>query len=168
MPNREYEKSSYDYLKVENPEVKYYNSNFKAVLLALYKNIQKILEDSTNNNTYIITVFGYSKLRSHLNKQKEENSEEEIVDLDDLILLSKNSNKIRFIIVDNCEILKSVDNFEWYNLVDLKNGIIISADFDSQELFISESDYDNHIITRDDAIVVKENQKEFVKFINLV
>ena len=160
--------SSYDYLKVENPEVKYYNSNFKAVLLALYKNIQKILEDSTNNNTYIITVFGYSKLRSHLNKQKEENSEEEIVDLDDLILLSKNSNKIRFIIVDNCEILKSVDNFEWYNLVDLKNGIIISADFDSQELFISESDYDNHIITRDDAIVVKENQKEFVKFINLV
>lgn len=159
--------SAYDYLKIDNPEVKYYNSNFKAVLTALRKNISKVLDDATNNNKYIITIFGYSKLNSHLNKQKEENPDEEMVSLDSLILLTKNSDKVRFVIVDHCELLRNVDNYEWYNLVDLKNGIIISAEFDSQELFVSDNDYDNRLITRDDAIVMKNNQKEYIKFINI-
>ena len=157
--------SAYDYLTIDNDKVKFYDANFKAVLAALYKNIEKAMEDSNNNNKYIITIFGYGKLAVHFKKLQEE-SDEEIIDLDKLILLSKNSKKIIFVIVDDYRILRSVDSFEWYNLVDLKTGILISEELDSQELFIANADYSNNIITRDDAIVVNSGRLDYIKYVN--
>ena len=179
--------SSYDYLTIENENVKFYNANFKSVLMALYKNIEKVLNDSENNNKYVITVFGYSKLQNHMKKLRGEEVEEdeedddssnddviekttndeEIIDLDDIILLAKDSDKIRFILVDNMEILKSVDNSEWYSLFDPRNGILVSGEFDDQELFMAENDYTNNSIMRDDAIVIHNGTKEYIKFVNI-
>ena len=182
--------SAYDYLTIENENVKFYNANFKSVLMALYKNIEKILNDSENNNKYIITVFGYSKLQNHMKKlrgeeveddesedEEDESSEEKsiesvndgetIIDLDDIILLAKDSDKVRFILVDNMEILRNVDSSEWYSLFDPKNGILVSGEFDDQELFMAENDYTSHTIMRDDAIVIRNGVKEYIKFVNI-
>ena len=83
-------------------------------------------------------------------------------------MLAKNSDRIRFIIVENMNVLTSVDNYEWYNLFDPKNGILVASDeFDDQELFIAESDYDRPNIGRDNAIVVKNGRKEYVKIVNV-
>jgi len=158
--------SAYDYLTIDNENVKFYDANFKAVVGALYKNIKKMVNDSSNKNHYVITIFGYNKLNNHNKGLKKDNPDEEIYDLDDLILLSQLSNKIHFIIVDGVDSLKSVDSFEWYNLADLKNGILVSSDLDSQDLFILDSTYSDYSITRDDAIVIKNGQKNFIKFVN--
>ena len=93
--------------------------------------------------------------------------DDSIIDIDDIIMLSKDSDKIRFIIVDKAEVLTSIDNYEWYNLFDPKNGILVSSDFDEQELFIAETDYNTANMTRDDAVVVKNTHKEYVKFVNV-
>ena len=158
--------SSYDYLTINNENVKFYNSNFKAVLAALYKNIEKAISETDNKNKYVITIFGYSKLRKHMVDLKEE--DETVTTIDDIIMLAKNSNKIRFIIIDNYEVLRSIDNFDWYSLFDPKNGILIAGDFDEQELFIAESDYNTQTLLRDDAVVIKNTHKEYIKFVNIL
>lgn len=159
--------SAYDYLSITNEKIKFYDANFKSVLMALDKNIKKSLSDTNNNNKYIITIFGYSKLMAHMKKLKEENPDDEIIDVDDLIMSAKDSNKIRFILLDANNLLKSVDNTPWYNLVDLKNGILIASNPDDQELFNVENGYSDSNISRDDAIVIKNTQKDFIKFINV-
>ena len=185
--------SAYDFITIdsENENVKFYNANFKAVLAALYKNIEKVIQDTENNNKYIITVFGYSKLRKHIQKLRGEDDEDleddeeddeildeetssnekeeadtNIIDLDQIIMLAKDSDKIRFVLIDNYEILKSVDGYDWYNLFDSKNGILVSGEFDEQELFIAEVDYENRAIMRDDAIVIHNAHREYIKFVN--
>ena len=181
--------SAYDFLTINNEKVKMYNSGFTSVLPALYKNIEKAINDPNNTNKYIITVFGYSKLKKHLNKLKNGNSNEDeedydeedlketeateelnedIIDIDDIIMLAKNSNKIRFILVENERILNSVDNYEWYNLFDPKNGIILTAgEFEDQDLFIAEDDYDRPHLGRDNAIVINNGHKEYIKYVNI-
>ena len=173
--------SAHDFLTINNEKVKCYNSGFTTVLPALYNNIEKAISDSENKNKYIITIFGYAKLKKHLNNVNKENEDDDeddndkieekttnsdTIDIDDIIMLSKKSDKIKFIIIDKTTVLNSVDNYEWYNLFDPKNGIIISSEFDDQELFIAESDYDTPNISRDDAIVIKNTHKEYVKFVN--
>ncbi len=180
--------SAYDDLIIDNDNVKFYDANFKSVLMALYKNIEKVVNDAENKNKYVITIFGYSKLQNHMKKLRGEkvdndiddaedtksdetvetaSSDETIIDLDDIILLAKDSDKIRFILVDNMGILKSVDNTEWYSLFDPRNGILVSGNIDDQELFITESSYSNETIMRDDAIVIHNGSKEHIKFVNI-
>ena len=186
--------SSSDFLSINNEKVKCYSSGFTSVLPALYNNIEKAIDDPENKNKYIITIFGYLKLKSHLKKLKEGNSDkdeddeddddeeevleeenkkestaesnDDIVDIDDIIMLAKKSNKIRFIIVDNMEKLSSVDNFEWYSMFDSKNGIVIAGDIEEQELFSAETDYEETQVSRDLAVVINNGRKENVKFVN--
>lgn len=157
--------SSYDYFTIDKENIKFYNSNFKLIISTLYKNIKKALSDTSNNNKYIITIFGYSKLALHLKKLKEDSKE--IISLDDLIILSKDSNKVTFLIFDDYRLLKSVDNFDWYNLADLRNGIFVSGDLDEQELFITNNDYSSNNLSRDDAVVINNGKQEFIKFVNI-
>ena len=185
--------SAYDFLKIDNEKIKMYNSGFTSVLPALYKNIEKTLNDTENKNKYIITIFGYSKLKKHLNKLKNGNSDsddeedeedeeetekleeenvveevdENIVDIDDIIMLAKKSNRIRFLIIENMNFLANVDNYEWYHLFDSRNGILVAGEFDDQELFMAETDYDRPNVGRDNAVVIKNGSKEYVKFVSL-
>lgn len=101
----------------------------------------------------------------HLKKLKEDSKE--IISLDDLIILSKDSNKVTFLIFDDYRLLKSVDNFDWYNLADLRNGIFVSGDLDEQELFITNNDYSSNNLSRDDAVVINNGKQEFIKFVNI-
>lgn len=163
--------SAYDYMTIENDKVVYYNSSFKTVLAALYKNLSKVINDSTNTNKYIITIFGYSKLMKHMNTLKEETSEEEtsqneIITVDDLILLAKDSSTVRFILVDSCELLNSIDDFNWYNLATTNNGILVAEELDNQELFVATDDYSNNSLGRDEAIVITNGTKNYIKFVN--
>ena len=155
--------SAYDYLTIENDKIKFYDSNFKKVLEALKRNFMKVLSDENNKNQYIITIFGYSKLTAHLKKLSET---EEIFTLDDLIMLVKDSKRVHFIIVDNSDLLRSVDDSAWYNLVNISNGILVAAEVDDQSLFMTTNEYSNHSITRDEAIVIENGSRKYIKFIN--
>lgn len=159
--------SAYDYFVVENEKVKFYNANFKAVLKALHKNISNLLTQKENSTCYIITIFGYSKISAHLDKLKKENSEnEEIITLDDLIILSNNSVAVKFVIIDQCDLLTGIDDYSWYNLTNVNNGILIAGEFDNQSLFVAKEDYYNNSINRDEAIVIENGIKKYIRFVH--
>ena len=88
-----------------------------------------------------------------------------IITIDDIILMCKDSEQFRFVILDFCEALTSVDNLPWYNLVSTNNGILLSTTIDSQSLFIASESYDTVQIARDDGIVIIKSAKEYIKYV---
>ena len=143
----------------------FYNENFKGVLKSLDKNIRKVISENRNTH-YMFVVFGYTKLREHFKKMMEEEENKDLITIDNLILLAKESKTIHFTIIDSMNQLRSVDDYPWYNLVTLNNGIIISGEVDNQELFMIRDPYNNPNIGRDDAVVIENGDKKFIKFVN--
>lgn len=154
--------SAYDFMdSLEN--VKMYMDNFKNVLASLKKNIEKTLSSTENNNKYVITICGYVKLNMHLLSMKKDDST--IITIDDIILMCKDSEQFRFVILDFCDSLTSIDNLPWYNLVSTSNGILLSTTIDSQSLFVASEAYDTVQIARDDGIVILKSAKEYIKYV---
>lgn len=157
--------SAYDYLKIDNDKVKYYDSNFKGAFKALKKNLLIKQNDINNNQQFIILIFGYKKLSNHLKKLKEEG--EDIVSIDDIIVEFKDSKMVKFILVDSVKQFRNVDDTLWYNLISLSNGILLASNFDDQELFRAKYVYgDNDNIAPDTAIAISDGDKVQIKFVN--
>lgn len=158
--------SAYDFIEVKNDNIKFYKENFKAVLQALYKNIEKTIKDpASNNNKYVILIVGYTKLAKHFKKMKNNEPDGDIKDLDDLIILAKNSNKFRFVIFDYANVMLSVDDYRWYNLVQLNNGMVLSEVSDNQELFTLRGYYRDEEAGRDDAFIIDNGNKIDIKYV---
>ena len=153
---------AYDFIDVNNENVKFYNANFKKVLITLQKNISKVLSSENTDTKYIITIIGYTKLNAHLQNMKE--ADDTVILLDDIIMMCEKTDLFRFIIVDNTSLLTNIDNVSWYNLVSTNNGILLSTEFDSQSLFTASDDYNNSSIGRDEAIVIEKGIQKYIKF----
>ena len=69
----------------------------------------------------------------------------------------------KFVIFDSVNNAKP-DNYEWFDLFDSSNGILFDVDPDEQNAFDFEDDYDNVKITKDIAIVIKNNKKKCIKY----
>ena len=157
--------SAYDYLTIENEKIKYYDSNFKGAFKTLKNNLLIKNNDINNKNQYIVLIFGYTKLNNHLTKLKE--TDNGVVNVDDVIVMFKETKLVRFILVDSINLLKSIDNVSWYNLVNLSNGILLSSDFDNQDLFNAKYQYnENGNIGPNDAIAINNGDKSYIRFVN--
>ena len=83
--------------------------------------------------------------------------------ISDLIDYTKELNNYKFVIFDSVNNAKP-DNYEWFDLFDSSNGILFDVDPDEQNAFDFEDDYDNVKITKDIAIVIKNNKKKCIKY----
>jgi S-DNA-T family DNA segregation ATPase FtsK/SpoIIIE len=142
--------------------VQVFNSNFKKVCQALYKNINEKKSSDIDAEKIIFIVSGYSKINNHLKKLLSE--EDDVKTVDDLISSSLNSENFKFIIV-NDKSLSSIDDKEWSDYLDSGYGILLGTEKDDQSLIELEDSYDEVKINKDTAIVVDDFKKKYVKFI---
>ena len=91
--------------------------------------------------------------------------DENIKSIDDLIMLTAELPNVRFILAGSVPSLPSIDNYPWFNLVNLNNGIILGTTIDNQELFISQSSYSSKQLARDNAVVLVDGIQYYVKIV---
>ncbi len=147
---------------IQNEKVKVYKENFISIIGALYKNFEKLVEQNNDKN-YTIIVDGISLLTRHFENQSAEDGS--IKNINDLIMLTSSLSNVKFILLDQISQLQSVDNYPWYSLVNLSDGIIIGSGVDDQELFSTQTSYTNRAIARDQAVVLTDGVQNYVKVV---
>lgn len=146
----------------EIDDVKIYNSNFKAISLALYNNINKKKSNDPNAEKIIFFINDYVKIQNHLNKLKAEDAS--VITIDDLINLSIGTTNFKFILVNDSS-LSSIDNKNWSDYYDSGNAIVLGMDSDELSIVESTGSYDGTKITKDTAILIRDYKRCFVKFV---
>jgi S-DNA-T family DNA segregation ATPase FtsK/SpoIIIE len=142
--------------------VQIFNSNFKKISQALFKNINEKKSTDLDAEKIIFIISGYTKINNHLKQLKSDDAE--VKTIDDLINSSLNSENFKFIIV-NDKSLSTIDDKEWSDYLDPGYGILLGTDKDDQNIIEADDSYDNVKINKDSAIVVDDFKKKYIKFI---
>lgn len=147
---------------IDNDNIRIYNSNFKKLISSFVKNIEIGIKNKTNKKLLFI-INGYTTLEKHLNELKAEN--DDVKNITELIMTAKDSSNYKFIIVDECRMLRDLDN-DWGAYADNTSGILLGMSADDQSTIIVKPRYDlDGKIMSDTAIVVKDSEQELIKYV---
>ena len=143
--------------------IKCYNTGFAKVLQVINKNIDKYINEQSDEK-FVIVLLGYAKLQKELEKAKEEDPN--VPTLEDLILKAKQSNNFRFIIYESEPGLKKIEGSAIGTLVKNNNGIWLGKDLDGQEFFDYTNDYSNDVKLNNSIVVlIKNGSTEYTKYL---
>ena len=135
---------------------KYYVENFKKLIEAISKNIDKCNKER-GNTKYCIMIIGYHNLQSHLKKLKEQDN---TVDTLNDIILKNNSDNFNFILVETSNTFNMLKNSDVYENLDEEEIIWVGKGIENQSIFYlreevkSKKDY-AYILNDDKCITFK-------------
>ncbi len=128
-----------------------YDTGFIKVITSLKNNIQKCIENPSDDQ-YMIFVLNYSGLNSKLKNRKKEQSDESLLTINELIESAKDISNFHFILYDVSSDSDELQNGDLFDFFDGKNGLWIGNDFDGQMLF--EADNSNEVNSSNDESIV--------------
>ncbi len=155
-------------MDLDIPEkVKFYDGGFAKIMPVLEKNVIKYNEQGQSPNRFMIIVLGYEELSKHIGELN--NEETSIINIGELVDLAKKNESFKFVLYDTASMCDELKNGDISNLVDLSSGIWIGRGFDSQNILDAPDAYNDNVkMTNDIAVLVKNGQSEYVKFVKKI
>ena len=143
-------------------DVKYYDTGFEDVIKTIYNNVIKYQTNPKDTN-FVIIFLGYAGLENHLVNKKHD--DESVISIDELILSSKALNNFKYVIYDNEEGIKKIEDSNLDNYFKRNKGLWLGKNFDSQSTFEVEIRYDSKSYGNGTVTAVNNQNVSHIKFL---